>query len=102
MRLCNEHVEEEDAEESTPLLIGQLQTSLLGGESKLKYRLQHEGRHEMVEELPRLVHLVAAPDNLSHYLEYLLSHEVVIRILLQAVYAMLKDFLPEGFELQRV
>ncbi len=62
--LRDEHVKEEHAEEGAALLVRQLQTSMgLGRECKLEDRLEHEGRHQVVEKVSRLVHLVAAADD---------------------------------------
>lgn len=63
MRLRYEHIEKEDSEEGATLLVGQLQAALLCGKSELEDRLEHKRRHEMVEKLSRLVHLVTATDD---------------------------------------
>jgi uncharacterized protein (DUF924 family) len=98
VRLRYEHIEEEDSQESTTLLIGQLESSLLGRKSELKDWLQHERRHQVVEKFPRLVHLVASTHYRCQNLEDLFRHEVIIGVLFQAVDTMLEDFLSECFK----
>ncbi len=62
--LRDEHVKEKNAEEGAALLVCQLQAAMgLGREGELEDRLKHEGRHQVVEKVSRLVHLVAAADD---------------------------------------
>ena len=64
-------------------------------EGELQDRLQDEGRHKLVEEFSSSVHLVATPDYGGQDFENLLCNEVIVGVLFQTVYAVLKYFRSE-------
>jgi hypothetical protein len=96
MGLCYEHIEKEYSQKSAALLIGHLETSHGTGESELKNRLEDKGRHKVVKEFSWMVHLVATSNYAGQDLEYLICYQVVVRILLQTINTVLKNFFSES------
>lgn len=84
MGLGDEHVQEEDAEEGAALFASELEDAQREGgevEGEVEDRLQDEGGHQLVEEVTRLVHLVAAADDRGQDFEDLFGYKVIFGVL---------------------